>query len=379
MPTLDKKDHIVLDLLAFISIVFIAYILQSFLIPLLFAIILSVLIYPVVHFFESKLCFNRIISITLAITIFTSLVFTVFVLIGIQFEEIISKSDKYQAQIEKKIGPLLAQTEKTTGITSKDIIGGDELEIKEIAKQNSTNIMNFIATSGSILGDFILSPLYMFLFLLYRNFLVSFIYKATAGVCNKMKMRHILNELYKVQQNYLSGLVTVMILVGILNSLGLLLLGIEHAFFFGFLASLLLLIPYIGIIIGSLLPALVAFATKDSHWYAVGVIGIFGFIQFLEGNFITPKITGSKVSLNAFVSILSIVLFSMLWGIPGMILALPITASLKVIFDNSKNMKSIGFLLGEAKEKYFNNKAKNRLKIWKKIRLQNSLKIVTLL
>jgi predicted PurR-regulated permease PerM len=52
------------------------------------------------------------------------------------------------------------------------------MEIKEIAKQNSTNIIDFIATLGSILGDFILSPLYLFLLLSYRNFLVSFLYKA---------------------------------------------------------------------------------------------------------------------------------------------------------------------------------------------------------
>lgn len=181
-------------------------------------------------------------------------------------------------------------------------------------------------------------------------------------------MRSILSDLYKVQQSYLLGLLIVMTIVGILNSLGLLLLGIEHAFFFGFLASLLLLIPYIGIMIGSLLPALVALATKDSYWYSIGVIAIFSFIQFLEGNFITPKITGSKVSLNVFASILSLILFSMLWGIPGMILALPVTASLKVIFDSSEKLKPAGFLLGEAKEKYFSNKAKNRLKIWKKIR-----------
>ncbi|OOG72165.1 AI-2E family transporter [Flavobacterium sp. A45] len=369
MNTTSIKNHLALDLLAFISIVFIAYMLQDFFIPLLFAIILSILIYPIVNYFESRLCFNRIVSITFAIVIFTSLVFAVFVLIGIQFKEIADKSDKYYAQIEKKINPLVTQTEKSTGIKSED------LEIKEIAKQNSTNIMDFIATSGSILGDFILSPLYMFLFLLYRNFLVSFIYKASSGT-SKSKVRHILNDIYKVQQNYLSGLLMVMILVGILNSLGLLLLGIEHAFFFGFLASLLLLIPYIGIIVGSIIPALIAFATKDSYWYAIGVIAIFGFIQFLEGNLITPKITGSKISLNAFVSILSIILFSMLWGISGMILALPITASLKVIFDNSEKMKPLGILLGEANEKYFSNKAKNRLKIWKKLRLQKPLKIV---
>lgn len=370
MDTTNKKDHITMDLLAFILIVFIAYMLQDFLIPLLFAIILSILIYPIVHYFESRLLLNRVVSISIAIIIFSTLVFALFVLIGFQFEEIVGKSDQYYAQIEQKLSPLLTQTENSFGISRKNFIISNGQEIKEIAKQNSSSIMSFITTSGSVVGDFILSPLYMFLFLLYRNFLVSCMYKITAGVTSKIKMRFILRELYKVQQNYMSGLIMVMILVGILNSIGLLILGIEHAIFFGFLAALLLLIPYIGIIIGSLLPALIALATKDSYWYTIGVIALFGFIQFLEGNFITPKITGSKLSLNAFVSILSIVLFSMLWGIPGMILALPITASLKVIFDNSEKMRPIGILLGETKEKYFNNKSKNRLKIWKKIRLQ---------
>lgn len=373
MNTSVNKNHIALDLLSFISIVFLSYILQDFLIPLAFAIILSVLIYPIVQFFESRVCFNRIVSITIAILIFSVIIFAVFVLIGIQFEEIMNKSDQYYKQIGRKIAPLLAQTEQKIGINSKDIVGGGNIGVKEIVKQNSNKIVAFLTQSGSILGDFVLSPLYMFLFLLYRNFLVSFLYKATARISTKAQTRIVLQQLYKVQQNYLLGLISVMGIVGLLNSIGLLLLGIEYPFFFGFLCALLLLIPYIGIIIGSLLPALIALATKDSYWYAIGVIGIFGLIQFLEGNFITPKITGAKLSLNAFVSILSIVLFSMLWGIPGMILALPITASLKVIFDNSEKMKPIGFLLGEAKEKYFCNKTKNRLKIWRKIRIQKNI------
>lgn len=355
---MSDKNHIALDLLAFVIIVFIAYLLQDFIIPLLFAVILSVLIYPIVQFFEFRLRFNRIISITIAITIFSAAIFLVFVLIGVQFEEIMNKSDKYYAQVERKLTPLFDQMESDLGVTSKDLVGNEEMKVKDIVKKNSNKIIPFLTKSGSVLSDFFLSPLYMFLFLLYRNFLVSFIYRCTSNICEKVVMREILSELYKVQQNYMVGLVSVMAIVGLLNSVGLLLLGIEYPFFFGFLCALLLLVPYIGIIIGSLLPALIALATKDSYWYAVGVIGIFGFIQFLEGNFITPKITGTKVSLNAFVSILSIVLFSMLWGIPGMILALPITASLKVIFDHSENMKEIGFLLGEAKDKYFSTKIK---------------------
>ncbi|MGA9637340.1 MAG: hypothetical protein WBQ70_02470, partial [Flavobacterium sp.] len=82
MNTSVNKNHIALDLLSFISIVFLSYILQDFLIPLAFAIILSVLIYPIVQFFESRVCFNRIVSITIAILIFSVIIFAVFVLIG---------------------------------------------------------------------------------------------------------------------------------------------------------------------------------------------------------------------------------------------------------------------------------------------------------
>jgi predicted PurR-regulated permease PerM len=294
------------------------------------------------------------------------------VLIGIQFNDIMAKSSTYYETITKKITELIHHTEKTTGLGTNEIIGGDNIQIKSIVKKNSTKIIDFITSSGSIIGDFVLTPLYMFLFLLYRDFLRSFIFKTVVKSNNKLKMKSILKDLYKIQHNYLVGLIIVMIIVGFLNSLGLLLLGLEFPIFFGFLCALLLLIPYIGIIIGSLLPALVALATKDSHWYAIGVIGIFSFIQFLEGNIITPKITGSKVSLNELVSIISIIIFSMLWGIPGMILALPITASLKVIFDHSEKLRPIGFLLGSAQNKYLESRAKNRLKVWHQIRANKS-------
>ena len=368
MNTTSQKTHVVKDLLAFVIIVFMAYMLQDFLIPILFAILLSVLIYPIVKFFETRLCFNRIVSILIGIIIFTVIISIILVTIGIQFQDIMDKREMYSEKIMEKIHTLILQTEKSTGIESEDIVGSKDLKVKDIVKQNSNKILTVLTQSGNILSDFVLTPLYMFFLLLYRSFLISFLYRATAKVSTKKSMRSILSQLYNVQQNYLLGLGSVMIIVGLLNSLGLLALGIDYPFFFGFLCALLLLVPYIGIIIGSLLPALVALATKDSYWYAIGVIAIFGFIQFIEGNFITPKITGSKVSLNAFISILVILIYSMLWGIPGMILALPITASLKVIFDNSEKFKPIGFLLGEADEKYFSSRAKNRLKIWKKIR-----------
>ncbi|SEN51011.1 protein of unknown function DUF20 [bacterium A37T11] len=140
-------------------------------------------------------------------------------------------------------------------------------------------------------------------------------------------------------------------IVAILNTIGLFILGVQYAWFFGTLASLLMLLPYIGIAIGSILPALFAIATKDSYWYAIGVVGWFQVVQFLEGNVITPNIVGGKVSINPLMAIIAIFLGGMLFGLAGLILALPIMAVIKVLFDAIPSMKAFGFLIGEP-EKY---------------------------
>ena len=154
-------------------------------------------------------------------------------------------------------------------------------------------------------------------------------------------------SIYIAVQGYLTGLVTVTLIVGTLNTIGLLILGIDYAVFFGFLAAALLVIPFIGILIGSILPIIVALITKDSPMYAVGVAGVFVFVQFLEGNFITPQIVGSKISINGLVAIIALLLGSALWGISGMALSLPTIAILKVIFDNVDGLKPYGYLMGE--------------------------------
>jgi predicted PurR-regulated permease PerM len=126
---------------------------------------------------------------------------------------------------------------------------------------------------------------------------------------------------------------------------GLLILGIDHAIFFGILSGILTIIPYIGIFIGATLPALFALLTKDSVWYPIGVVAIFSFVQFLEGNFITPRITGSKVSINALAAIIALLIGGKILGIAGIILAIPIMGIIRVLLTHSVHLKSFVILL----------------------------------
>ena len=355
------------NLLFIVLLVLVLYILQPLIVPLLFAVILCISIFPLVKFLERKLRFNRLFSALTSIIILIVGIVVLFTFIGIQFSEIISKSDQYAARLEEIYNQNASLIEKSLGINRQDFIKNN-LDFGKTLKDNFSNIISFLGASGSILGDLILIPLYMFFFLFYRKFFLIFIYKIFSDKDDKSKVKLLIQKLYKVQQDYLIGLFTVMGIVGLLNSLGLIALGIENPFFYGFLAALLLLIPYVGIIIGSLIPAVIALVTKDSAMYSVAVIGLFIFVQFLEGNFITPKITGSKVSINALVAIVAIIVFSMLWGTSGMILALPIVASLKILFDAIPSLEPYGFVLGEPEEDQIKSRARMRLKIWREIR-----------
>ncbi|HYH56271.1 MAG TPA: AI-2E family transporter, partial [Anseongella sp.] len=204
-------------------------------------------------------------------------------------------------------------------------------------------------SAGSVLASIVLVPLYVFFLLYYRDFFREFFFRAFASTPKEL-VQETLNKIYAVVQSYLLGLVIVMGIVAVLNTGGLYLLGIQYAWFFGTLAALLLLIPYIGIAIGSILPALFALATKDSAWYALGVIGWFQVVQFLEGNFITPNIVGGKVSINPLMAIISLLLGGLLFGLPGLILAIPFTAVLKVVLEANPFTQPFGFLIGEPQQ-----------------------------
>jgi predicted PurR-regulated permease PerM len=130
-------------------------------------------------------------------------------------------------------------------------------------------------------------------------------------------------------------------------STGLLILGIEYAIILGIMGAFLNLIPYLGSIIAALLPMIVAVVTKSSPWFALLVLALYVVTQFIDNNFITPKIVGSKVKLNALASIIAVVIFAAMWGIPGMLIAIPITAIAKLVFDHVEKLKPWGFLLGD--------------------------------
>ena len=221
--------------------------------------------------------------------------------------------------------------------------------LKSLLTKNSSSIGSFAMNAVGSLTGLVLIPVFMFFFLLYRNHLtnvVIHIYKDKDPALVKMRIV----SLRKVILNYIIGVVKVMGILAILNISAFSLLGIKHAVFFGTLGAILNIIPYVGPFFGAMLPMIYSFLTKDSLFYPAGVLVSYQVIQMLEGNFLTPKIVGGNVNLNAFITFLGLIVGGTIWGVAGMILIIPMMAILRELFDLSESTRPYALLMGEEKE-----------------------------
>lgn len=342
LPFYAKASLILIGLYVFISMLYIA---QSIIVPLVFAVIISIVLHPVVIFFVSKKI-NRVVSIVLTI-------FLTFIVIASITAFIISQAsqlsqswpmlvDKFTAMLNDAISGASGYFDISPEIINGYIDQGQD-ELLNIGK---AAIGETIITIGSIIMVLLLVPVYVFIILFYHSLLIEFIHKVF-GKSDQSQVTAIVSETKNVIQLYLVGLIIEAAIIAVLNSVALLALGIEYAILLGIIGALLNVIPYIGGIVAVALPMIVALATKSSGMYAIYVLIIYYIIQLIDNNYIVPIIVSSKVKINALFSIIVVFAGNALWGISGMFLSIPLLAIIKLIFDHIEPLKPWGFLLGD--------------------------------
>ena len=308
--------------------------------PILISAFLAVILLPVVNWLQKRLSLTLSVVVVL---IFTLLIFIGSIwIIGEQLTKLVQELPNLESKFYTLVDKVSNEIRSSFGMSRAE---QSQME-REVLKQAGSYLTNLLVSTTNTLSLIIQIPIYIFLFLIYRDRFKAFF----VSLLPQSKELEWKKDIEGVLQGYISGLLIVTIIIAILNTIGLMILGIEHAIFFGVVSGILTVIPYVGIFIGATLPAIFALLTKDSAWYAVGVIGIFSFVQFLEGNFITPRITGSKVSINALAAIIALLIGGKILGIAGMILAVPITGVLKVILAHTTHLKPFVILIEDSNQ-----------------------------
>ncbi len=329
--------------------------------PIFTAFILALLLHPLARRME-RIRIPRGISSVLSIVIVFVLLFGLFYFFSAQIRNISGDLAAIETRFNDIIDRGYVWMEDEFGIEQQEQTTYLKNSLNSVLRNSTMFLTRTASATAGFFTAFFLVLIALFFFLYYRRFLVNFVYQLFSADEHNV-VGNTIHKTEKVVRSYILGLLAVIVIVGVLNITGLMLLGIEHAVFFGVLAAVLTIIPYIGIFIGSILPVVFALVTKDSLWYPVGVALIFWGVQFLEGNFITPNVVGSSVSINPFAAIIALFFGGMIWGPIGMILAIPILAIIKVICDAVESLKPYGFLLGNPPdEQEARARKRNRLK-----------------
>jgi predicted PurR-regulated permease PerM len=320
------------------------YLGQSLFVPLSFALLISFILYPVCRWLEGRRL-PRVVAIGLSLMVFFSLLMGVlgllvwqFSLFARQWPALSTKVVAYAEQLSRQLGEVLGVTlEVQQEWLQSLLVSSLEGLLKGLPEALYTTSISLVLI--------LLIPVYVAAILYYRDILVAALDKLAAPYW-KGQLSLLLPQVIKTYANFIKGMALVYLLVGLLNSLGLALLGIPNPLFFGFVASILTFIPYVGIMVGALLPMAVAWLTYDSVWYPLGIVGVFALVQLIEANLIFPLAVSYKLKINALATLVVIVAGGILWGAAGMILFVPFIAILKLIADKVDPHSFLSLLLG---------------------------------
>ena len=340
---------------------------KPILIPLSVALLISFILLPLAKKFEKW-------KIGKTLAAFLSIFAVILIIGGVTYffsTQIINVAQKF-THFQDKV--ILAFADVTVYVNNnvsfvENMGKGELFNRMKVWLTDSTGVLvsKTVSNTAIFIAGLSATIVFTFLFLIYRDGLT----KAFLAFSPENKRERVLKMFKSVQQvgqKYLFGMVILTVIIGLANSIGLLIIGIDNPFLFGFLGAALAIIPYIGTTMGAVIPVIYSFVSYNSIWMAIAVAILFWAVQVVSDNFLTPRIVGGSLRINALTAILSLFIGAAVWGLAGMIVFLPFAAMLKVVCEEFEELQPIALIIGEQNKKVGDGSELFLARWWKKIR-----------
>ncbi|NNE25703.1 MAG: AI-2E family transporter [Saprospiraceae bacterium] len=299
------------------------------LIPLSFGALIAILLDPLMEKLSNWISYHSI-KYGLALTVFASGFFIPVYLIITSITGIFSKEDW-----SKNLDATIKGVEEE--ITTHPMI-------INLAPDQANDLLNkFLGYLQDFIGFFVIDSMTalsnIIFSLLFSYFLHAYYVKSKSTILKALEkeprktLKKITMLVPSAIQSYVLGLLLVMLVMTVLTSILFLIIGLDYALLWGAIVGFFVIIPYIGSIIGIAFPLMYSIIQTGNIDQALYILLGYAVIQFLEGNFITPRIIGDKVGINPFLIILVMLFMGTLWGIPGVIISIPLLTVVKTILE----------------------------------------------
>jgi len=321
-----------------------AYLGADILMPICFAIVLAILLLPAVNWLNRR-GVPSVLAMILCLLVALMIAAGVLYFLSSQVAHFMDDLPSIKQKLNQHINTVEKWISKEVNISRREQRSAVASATENIQSGGSPIGTLFMGLASTLI-TVILLPIYGFLILYYRKLIHKFLLDVFSDH-HRTLVEEVLSESKTIVQGYMVGLLIEMAIVTGLNAAGFFIIGIQYAFFLAVLSAVLNLIPYIGMIIATVICMAVTLTTSTNLADILWVGAVLIIVQFIDNNFIMPYVVSSKVRINALVSIIGVLIGGALAGLSGMFLSIPGLAILKVIFDRVDELKPWGGLLGD--------------------------------
>lgn len=341
-----KNSKLTLFLLGIVAVFVFGVILRELravLLPFVVAILLSNVFSPIVASLRKRRV-PTIFTLFLVLLSFSLIVFLLSLILVASFESFIEEMPKYEEILRSRASGFFEDVQQP--LLDLNLID-EKLDWRDFIP----SFGSVTAAIGKGLGSILNIVSYVFLILLFMLFMLAEngdltkrLYHAFPEAQARNLARIVANIDGQVQQ-YLLTKTLISMGTGLFTSIILWMLGVDFALLWGFLAFVLNFIPNVGSIVATILPFFLSLLQFESLTIPFMVLFLLGSVQVTMGNFVEPKVMAFSLNLSALVILVSLIFWGWLWGILGMILAVPITATLKIVCENIEPLKPVAVLM----------------------------------
>lgn len=322
---------------------------RGFLAPIIMAFVLALIVLPLARKMETGIIKRNISSL-----ISTILIFFISILLlslcSLQIKNFVNQWPAIKETMAPEIEELKTFLFEHTALDKESLQSyspSGSLPLLEQPLNEGARAAKFLRSVLKFLGSYVLTFIYIFFILNYREHFRLFLLKLFPDE-RKSQIQTIITDSADVVQKYLLGRLILMGILAVFYAIGLGLSGVDSFILIALIAAVLTIIPWIGNIIALAMAMVFGYLTSGDLDILWGIIITFTVSQFVESYILQPYVVGDKVGLHPFFVIVFVMFGGAIWGLIGMVLALPVMAIITVIFQNVKVLKPFGFLFGKS-------------------------------
>jgi predicted PurR-regulated permease PerM len=316
---------------------------RGFFILISFAGLLAMLMTPVSNRLENRgvsRVFSSLLSVLIIVVIFSGVI----ILLTAQIDNIGKELPLILLRYEELKLDIHTWINDSLGVSSQQL----RVHVSDVFNNAGGFLTYMVKGTFAFIGSLFLVLIFIFLFLMQRNKYENFVVMIFKED-KRDEAKGMIERISRVAQQYMTGRLVAACIMGILFLIGFLIIGLKNSVILALIVAIMTIIPYAGALIGGLVPFFISIidgSINQSIWVVIIIL----LINTIDHYIIEPYVVGGSVNISPFFTIFVLILGGLIWGIPGIILFLPLSGILKIVFENVQGLQPYAALIGDQRD-----------------------------